>query len=170
MATYMEDNQLSRYNLTSKVLVYGGATGGMVAGLTMAIVSMLMNAFAGAGFFAPVKLIAVTFLGPDAVDGGVFSILIGLVIHLFNSAILGIIFAYIAKNIHSRGAFMATGVLFGIVVWVVMTYLVLPVANEVMLNQVNQTPVRWFVNHIIFGLALSIVPYFERRKATKAAF
>lgn len=146
---------------------YGGAISGIIAGLVMAVVLMIHSQFIGNGFFTPVLAIAGTFFGVSALAGGFGTVLTGLILHVIVSAVLGIIFAMIVNPETSSGYAFFGGLVFGIAVWAVMTYLVLPWANPVMRSEVLMHPGMWAFCHLVYGGVLASTPYFERTTAPK---
>jgi hypothetical protein len=165
--TYNESvsSYLHQDHKETTALFYGGAVAGMVAGIIMAMVSMVTNYFTGAGFFLSVKLIAATFLGVDSIIGGAFAIMLGMILHLVTSAMWGVVFAFITAKVKSLVGLFASAILFSVFVWAAMTFVSLPILNEVMSERVDMIPVQWFINHLIFGMGLLLAPYFEYKNA-----
>lgn len=146
----------------------GGPVAGIIAGIIMAIVSMLITAAMGMGFWLVPKMIAATFLGVDALVGGAGAVILGVIVHLIVSAILGLIFAFLTPRIISASSDFGLGIVFGVVVWAVMTFIVLPLINDVMRDRVALMPFAWFIEHLVFGGSLALTPYFERISAPEA--
>lgn len=147
---------------SAKSIWLGGAISGIVSGIAMAMVGMVTTYFLGMGLWLPVKLIAATVLGENALTSSASAILLGMAIHIMMSAILGVIFAFLTVKIKKMQVIMLWGVAFGIAVWAVMTYLVLPIVDPVMKIHLTQIPTSWFINHVFFGMTLAATPYFER--------
>ncbi len=72
-----------------------GALGGLAGGVIMAMIMMTVTAAMGLGLLRPLYLIAATVHQPWAMHSGgdLAPLLIGVMIHMMNSAIFGIIFA-----------------------------------------------------------------------------
>ena len=146
----------------SREIVAGGALSGIVAGLAMAAAAMAYAVTLGLEPFFPAKQIAAALFGVSALIGGAPVVLAGLLVRAAYSAALGILFALaISGRTHGATAF-AAGVAYGVALWAVMTLVVLPAVNPVMLGQIELIPVAWFVYHLIFGAVLAITPALER--------
>jgi len=118
---------------------------------------MVVEAVAGDGFWAPVVYIGATVLrGLQSVQppvglhlGGV---VLGLMGHMMNSVILALVFsALIARRFAGRGSLVVGGAVYGLVVYFVMWYVVVPVVDPVMLN-LNAAV--FALGHIMWGAVL----------------
>jgi hypothetical protein len=131
--------------------------GGIVASLVMGMIEMIYEAIAGSGFWAPVVYIGATVLrGLQTVQPPVafnfWGVVLGLMGHMMNSIILGFIFvALFARGSRARGALVTSGAAYGLAVFFVMWYLVVPVVDPV-LRQLN-APV-FAAAHMMWGAAL----------------
>lgn len=139
--------------------VSAGLKAGILAGLAMAMVSMMMAMMTGEGFWAPVKKISVTLLGQSAVQHAGFEVMpvmVGMIIHFGTAIGFGILFVMLMGR-QSYGSAIGCGIAYGLGIWVVMHFLVLPVINSVM----AQMPYLQFAMlHIIFGGMLGSYPAF----------
>jgi hypothetical protein len=152
-------------SFSKKAAVLGGATSGALAGVLMAITAMITTQVIGDGFLLPMKLIAATFYGTQAVDGGPLVIVTGLALHIITSVVFGVAFALMTRiSLFATGAFFAISTALGVVLWASMTYFVLPLVDPLMFKYAAGTP--WFVGHIAFGAALGSTPYFGRHFQT----
>lgn len=140
----------------------GGAVAGMIAGAVMAMMAMFRAWAVGMGFWFPPKQIAAVLFGVDALVGDAGVITVGLIIHMMMSAGFGALFGVIGGARVSVGAAFGLGLLYGVLVWAVMTYIGLPLVNEVMRERVAMQPVWWFVYHLIFGGVLLLTPPLAR--------
>ncbi len=134
--------------------------GGIVASLVMGMIEMIYEAVAGSGFWAPVVYIGATVLrGLQAVQAPVafnfWGVVLGLMGHMMNSIILGLIFvALFAHSSRARGALVISGAMYGLAVFFAMWYLVVPAIDPV-LRQLNATA--FAVAHIMWGAALGLL-------------
>lgn len=140
----------------------GGALTGITAGLIMALIAMIFGYVMGMDFWLLPKMIAATFLGADALTGGVGSVILGLIVHLVVAAAYGILFAFLTPRITSPSSDFGLGIAYGVIIWAVMTFIVLPLFNDLMRERVALIPFTWFINHLVFGASLAMTPYFER--------
>jgi uncharacterized membrane protein YagU involved in acid resistance len=120
--------------------IIAGAIAGMVAGAVMVMYAMLAStAFLHQGFFTPLYGIASPRVGTGAMvtsmQQGVFfspgPAVVGLIVHMMWSAMLGVIFALIARAARPHGApALVAGVIFGFAVQLVMSVIALPLVGQ----------------------------------------
>lgn len=145
----------------TKGVIGAGISAGLLGGVVMGLFAMIVAALTGPGFWAPMKLISAVFLGQGAMTGGAGAILLGMIIHLFTAAVYGVIFAALISRRVSSAAAIALGGLYGIALFLFMTYLVLPWANPVMFANINQG---WFfLYHVAYGLTVGIAAPARRK-------
>lgn len=132
-----------------------GIEAGLVGALSMGLLWMIVAAAKGAGFLAPMKLVAATFMGPAAMSAGAAAVVLGLATHLVVGACFGVFFAALLAPGTAPGIRFAGGLIYGVGIFVVMTIVVLPLVNTVMAAHVD---VIWFsVYHLVYGYSLSVV-------------
>ena len=137
-------------------LVRRGAIAGMVGGAVMAMWSMLVLAVTGAGFWQPLDLIAHT-LWRGAPLNGTFSagaLVLGMVIHMMTSAMLGVVIAGAVQRLRGRGA-LAAGMGVGLGVWLVNQYAVWPLIDSASADRF--TPWVFALGHLMYGAATALV-------------
>lgn len=133
-----------------------GALAGMAGGVVMAMWSMIVLWLTGVGFWAPLNFIAHTFWRGAPLDetfsGG--ALILGLVIHMMMSAILGMMLAIALSRpspaSRNRAALAVSGMVFGIVVWLVMQYLIWPAIDEAAAPLF--TAWVFAIGHLMYGL------------------
>lgn len=143
-----------------------GAIGGLIGGMGMAMLSMVV-AISEDGFWAPVRGITSVVFGDKHYGGGFEAgpVLVGLMGHMMNSAILGIVFALVAATLLSklsRPALVAAGVAFGLGVWAVMIPGVAAQAQSSELFVDSVPAWTWIVGHMMFGGLLAGVLALKR--------
>ena len=124
-------------SLSWKLLVAG-----LIASMVMAMWEMVVEAIipGGAGFWAAPVMIAATVLRglqnvATPVPFDLIGVVVGMMGHMMNSVILAIVFAFwIAPRIPSLIGQIIAGMTYGIVIFAVMWYAVLPVIDPVMLK------------------------------------
>jgi hypothetical protein len=115
-----------------------GVIAGITGGVLMMIFTMLSTAtYLHLGFFTPMYAIAVPLIGEKplmtSVKDGAFYLafgpaLLGLAVHLFWSALWGLIFGLLARRLHlSGGTAILSGLVYGVLVMLVMIFVVLPI-------------------------------------------
>ncbi len=153
-------------NTTIRLLV-AGAIAGMVAGAMMAMYAMIASAtFLSQGFFTPLYGIASPLLGPFAMmqsmkQGIYFAAgpaVLGLIIHMLWSALYGMLFALLAMFLRLKGMVaLLSGLVYGLVVLVVMSFVVLPSVGAATMPAMIGWP-SFMVEHLIFGMVLGLWP------------
>lgn len=146
-------------------VVGGGAVAGIIAGIVMAMFTMMYAGMMGMGFWMPLRLIAATLFGVDALVGTGGVLFVGLVLHMVVSAVFGIIFAAIVGARTSGAAAVGWGLIYGVAIWAVMGFLVVPVANSTMNPRLPMMAGAFFIEHLLFGITLGITPALMRRFA-----
>src|SRR5574337_1194529 len=127
---------------------------GIVASLVMGMVEMVYEALGAAGFWSPAVFIGATVLRKlQAVQIPVafnfWGVVVGLMGHMMNSVIFGLIFAtFLVRGAKSLGGLVASGVIYSLAIFVVMWYVVAPVIDPVILN-LNATV--FAIAHIMWG-------------------
>jgi hypothetical protein len=142
----------------------GGAAAGVLGGVFIAAILVVMNLMQGRGFWAAFKGAGAPFLGERAMQPGfdAVAVLVGALCHFAISIGWGILFAALVYGV-SRGATVALGIAWGVVVWLGMYYVVLPLAG--LGEMASASPVGLAVlNHLVFGLGvgLGFAPYQPR--------
>ena len=143
-----------------RALVIRGATGGIVAGIAMAMWSMILMWLSGSGFWTPLNLIAHTFWRDAPLDGS-FSLgamVISLVVHMMMSGGLGAVLALLLGTIGrwaitTAGA-TAIGAVFGVVVWLVMQFVVWRLVDPAAAERF--TPWVFAIGHVIYGVVTGL--------------
>ena len=148
----------------AKEIVTGGVVAGIIGGMLMAMIMMMATAAGGMGFLAPLRLIAATVYGGEAMTGG-GPLIVGLMIHMMNSMVFGVIFAWIVGRRPAAFPALMAGVAFGVAIWAVMTFGGLPMLNHLMRERVAMMPVAWFIAHVAFGMGVGSAPGLRHRFA-----
>jgi hypothetical protein len=138
--------------------VVRGALAGMVGGMVMAMWSMVALWLTGSGFWQPLNLIAHTLWRGAPLDAkfSVSAALLGLVVHMTMSMMVGVVFALGVQRIHGNlTAVVGLGMIVGIVIWVVMQYGVWRMVDADAAKAF--TPWVFAVGHAMFGVATGLV-------------
>ncbi len=133
-----------------------GIIGGVIGGLVMAMLATMLMPMMGKSATSPMRLMAATIEGEGAMTGGMSTIVLGMMIHLATSIALGVIYGFIVAWLGwSRfWVIFVLGGVYGILVWLVMQYLVLPRGNRLMARKMPPMP--WLMLHIVYGLVLGL--------------
>jgi uncharacterized membrane protein YagU involved in acid resistance len=138
--------------------------GGFIGGMVMAMWEMIVEAIIpnGAGFWAAPTYIGATILRnlqtlPKPVPFDALGLFAGLMGHMMNSIIFGLIFVWlIAPRFKSLAGQVVAGLMYGVVVFIVMWLVVVPVVDPVM---ANLNTVVFLLGHMMYGIALGAVNY-----------
>lgn len=145
-------------------VIIGGGIAGILAGIVMAMAAMVYAAANGSGFWLPVRTIAATWYGANALVGGAAVLIVGMVTHLGNSAFWGAIFAALPPRRKSVPAALVGGLVWGVVVWALMSFAVMPRLNPTMYARtVAMEGGWWYILHLIYGGMLVVTPGLMRR-------
>ncbi len=129
---------------------------GLIAGIAFGMLQMIVEAVIGRGFWSPLRYIASVFtLGKDTDPTfSLIPVVVGLMGHMMNSIILGMVFAFlISPLIRNTAALAVAGMAYGAVVFLAMWYVILPVIDPAM-KLVNGP---WFfISHLMYGLILGV--------------
>ncbi len=146
-----------------------GAIVGMIGGILMVMITMLATAtYLQMGFFTPLYAIAAPLIGRQtlmtSMMDGVFYFalgpaLLGLVIHFMWAAFWGIIFGLIARGLHlTGGVAIISGLVYGVLVMLVMTLIVLPTVGAPNLLQMVGSFTLIMAHALFYGLPLGLWP------------
>ena len=144
-----------------------GTVAGVAAGIVLTLMMTLMSAAGSKDVWYGIKGAAAPFFGDRAMQPGFdwLPVLVGLICHLVISAGWGALFALLIEGA-SRTVTAIAGVLWGIVVWIGMYYVVLPLVG--LASMQHDAPVgRAIAFHLIFSVALTVAyllyPFVFRR-------
>jgi len=144
--------------------------GGLVASIVMGMWQMILEAIipGGAGFWSPLVFIAATILRDlqtvsVPVPFHLLGVLLGLMGHMMNSVIFGLLFAYlIAPRTRSLIGQAVAGMVYGAAIYVVMWFAIVPLVDPVM---AHLNPLIFSLGHFMYGLALGLVNHKVTAKA-----
>ena len=159
----------ARYRPPSQGVFEGGSLAGIAAGFVMGVILIAYGAAAGAGPWYFFTMIASSVLGVAGLVGGPGTIAVGIALHLAISAFWGILFASLVNPQTRADAALWEGVLFGVAVWAIMTFVVLPVVDPTMEPRVALLPAIWVFANAAYGACLLGAPTLRRRYAVRAA-
>jgi hypothetical protein len=134
--------------------VGGGLVAGLIGGTVMGVLMMFLRALAQRDIWMWIKLAAIPLLGDRATRPGLdpSAVLAGAVGHFAISATWGLVFGILFHGL-ARNLTVIAGAIWGITVWLVMFYLVLPIADATQV--VRTTPVALALfEHLVFGLSV----------------
>jgi hypothetical protein len=160
--TAREQTLMGRYTLPD-INGLGGAVAGLLAGLVMVLVSPILSLLNGISIWEPARLIAMTapWYGPQVLDRTGFEVgpvLTGLLLHLVTSVALGFLFGIVTHRLlHLTTEFglpVYIGLSYGLVVFVVAYFIILPFINPALTEQYVPS---LLAQNVIFGMVLGII-------------
>lgn len=141
----------------SSSAIGAAALAGLLGGLAMAGVLMTHAAMTQQGMWLPVRNISAVWYGVGAFVGGAAVLVAGLLTHVVVSMAWGAVLGLFIGRKRSTGAGAGIGVLYGIAIWAIMTFLVLSWTNRDMYDRVMVHPYWWFGVHLLYGLILGLL-------------
>jgi hypothetical protein len=148
-----------------------GAMAGLAGGLVLALFMLAVSLIQGQDIWVGVKAAGFPFLGETALQPGfaLGPVLVGLITHFAVSAMWGAIFGGLFAG-SSPSATIAWGAIWGLIVWLAMSRVVLPVVGAGPIASSMGAAVSVF-EHLLFGLALALafLPY-QRQAWEQALF
>src|ERR1700680_1671086 len=109
-----------------------GIAAGIVGGILMMGFMMTYASVTGAGVTMPLKALGALVYGVEALVAGPTAMLVGALIQLGFSIVLGILFALFISRGTSTLAALFAGIAVGIAIWAAMDLFVLPFTNPTM--------------------------------------
>jgi hypothetical protein len=141
-----------------------GVTGGAASAAVMAMLASVGTAANSHEGFALIEMIAATFMSDAVAAHPGWSAVVGVGAHVLFGAGLGVIFAALTRSIDSLFGLVASGLLYGALIFLVMTYAVLPAMNPALAETLRSW---WFVlYHLAFGLGLPLSLYVPKWLST----
>jgi hypothetical protein len=139
--------------------VRAGAAG-LIAGLVFAMWAMIVGIFTSNLWAAPQGIGQALGIGHQGHDFQIVPFIVGLMGHMMNSIIFGLIFLGIAVALKLRGiAAVVVGMMYGIVVYIVMYWLVLRNLLSGTSGSFLSANPEWaaVLGHLMFGAVLGLL-------------
>jgi len=136
--------------------VKGGVVAGIVGGVVLTVFMVLMNVMRGDDPYIPMKTAAYPFLGDTVFATGpaVGPIALGLLTHLIVSIGWGIMFGVLFYGL-SKVATLVVSLVWGVVVWLGMFWIVLPLAGAGEMARGGMQALA-VLEHLLFGLSVGL--------------
>lgn len=151
--------------LSGRRRITGGVFAGVIGGAVIAIFMLAVSIVKGQDVWSGMKMAGAPFLGERAMLPGfdLGAVLVGVLSHFAVSIVWGVLFGILFHGL-GKPATVAVGAIYGIVVWLGMFYVVLPLFG---LSEIARSaPVGMAVlEHVLFGLAVGVgfLPFQRRR-------
>jgi hypothetical protein len=144
-----------------------GVVAGLIGGVLMVVWAMFATLAQGLGPFAIPQLIGAAFRGPEALIQGPLTIVWGAVLHLVVSASFGVLFATLVRRDTPGGIATLAGIAYGLGLFVLMSFVVVPVVDPVMSNRVSMMIGTVLVMHVLYGVGVGLTPRLRREFAAR---
>jgi hypothetical protein len=149
-------------------LLYAGAVGGLFAGAAMMGFAVVAAVSGGLSPSRPLELVAATFVGRAALDGGANMLLAGALLWAAVSAALGLLYAALVPREFPFSSSAMMGVGYSLFLVGIMTSAVLPRVNPVMRAEMPEMGGAWVLAYAVFGVALGVIPSLRRRMIARS--
>ncbi len=137
-----------------------GALAGLVGGVMMAIVGAILALTIGDDLWKAPKLIATFVVSPDTVATPGFlagPVIIGSVIHLTLSVLFGVGFGILTTRLWKMplayGAPMVFGFVYGLAIWLIAYFIVLPLLNPLILDIYAPS---FLIQNLTYGVSVGL--------------
>lgn len=142
------------------VIGLGGALAGLMAGLVMVALSPILSAMNGISMWEPPRLIASTVMGSAALSHTGFEftpIMVGLVLHLITSTVLGAIFGIVSNRVlHLTTDFgmpLYVGLCYGLIIFFIAYFVLLPMTGSAVDDNYVGAVI---AQNVVFGIFLGL--------------
>jgi hypothetical protein len=134
--------------------IAAGAIAGLIAGIPFGLMMQMMSAPTPDGGQMPMMAMVAMVVGST-------SIAVGWLYHLFNSVVIGVLFAWLfGARVHAMAAGLAFGAGWGLVWWVVGGLVLMPIAlgmapfAPLMMAPMRPVAMGSLMGHVIYGVVL----------------
>src|SRR5262249_44442364 len=135
----------------------GGSIAGIVGGLAMIIVAALLSAAMGQDVWREPREIAMLVFGAAAQRGWA-PIVVGTLMHFIVAALFGAIFGIVSRRLlrlpSDYGAQVLAGLIYGMALWVLAYFIVLPIVNPALLDTYAPS---FLIQHLVYGVVTGLV-------------
>ena len=133
-----------------------GVGAGVVGGVVGAVWGLLMSPILGTDLVRETRLAAGPLLGVAALEPGnaLLALIVGGASHMLVSVAWGVVFALTCGG-RSPGRTLLAGVPFGVVVWIAMFHVVLPLFGAAWVV-VSFSAARAMTEHVVYGLGVAL--------------
>ncbi len=156
----MSATAISRDNGASASSAVRAGAAGLIAGLVFAMWAMIVGIFTSNLWAPPQGIGQALGIGHQGHDFQIVPFIVGLMGHMMNSIILGLIFLGIAVILKLRGlAAVVVGMMYGIAVYIAMYWIVLRnLLSGTSGSFLSSNPEwSWIVGHLMFGAVLGLL-------------
>lgn len=161
---------MTRNTTTSpiKTILIAGLVAGILDGLAAAISFIITSN--GKNPIAVYKFVASGVFGKSALHGGWEIGMLGILFHLVIAMIFAVLFYFLYRNIHwIKRNILISGILYGIVVWIIMNKIVVPLSNTPPLPPPPIHRIMISMLILVFCIGLPIALIVQKREKLQSA-
>ncbi len=144
---------LDNASYQTKVRLTAGLLAGFISALSIIVVVTAGLVLTGSDIWTAARLIATSLFG-DTAGGGWLAVILGTLIHLLTGTLFGGLFAAFVPRLPAN-VYVVAGILYGLLVWIVMGLVVLPVSARLLVASSGNLIMLLFA-HVIYGFVLGI--------------
>lgn len=141
----------------------GGAIAGLGGGAAMMVVAAMLSVATGQDMWREPREIAAPFLG--GVANGAAAVLLGTILHFLTSGLLGAAFGILSRRVlrlpSDYGVPVLGGMLYGLLIWALAYFVVVPVLNPALLDTYGPS---FVIQHLVYGMVTGLL-YSQLRPA-----
>jgi len=145
----------------------GGAIAGIGGGVAMMIAAALLSTAMGQDIWREPREIAIPFFGAAAQSGWA-PIAVGTLVHFIVAALFGALFGIVSRRLlglpSDYGAQVLAGLIYGMALWVLAYFVVLPIVNPALLDTYAPS---FIIQHLVYGVVTGLI-YTQLRPAPYA--
>ena len=145
---------LDNASYQTKVRLTAGLLAGFISALSIIVVVTAGLVLTGSDIWTAARLIATSLFGDTAAGGGWLAVILGTLIHLLTGTLFGGLFAAFVPRLPAN-VYVVAGILYGLLVWIVMGLVVLPVSARLLVASSGNLIMLLFA-HVIYGFVLGI--------------
>ncbi len=136
--------------------IMAGATTGIIGGILMAVFLILYHVFiTGLGLWTPFNM-AATVAGFSMTTVFGLHTLVGLILHIIYTAVLGLILGLSLVKTPDRTMAMISGLIYALIVFGVVFYVILPLLSPV--SAILGQTIPMLTAYALFGLGFIVYP------------
>ncbi|MGA9523086.1 MAG: hypothetical protein WBV82_16580 [Myxococcaceae bacterium] len=139
-----------------------GALAGLFGGLLVAAFAVLACGNMGIYLLEPFRWMGASFQGMQP-GAGAATVLFGVLLHVIMSALFGVLFAAIVRRDLRIEVALLIGMAYGAALMVLMTFIVIPLVNPFLREQVRLMEGPWIIGHLMYGACLASLPALRSR-------
>ena len=132
----------------------GGAIAGFGGGLAMIVIAAMLSVATGGDVWREPREIAAPLVGIDSPIG----VAVGTVLHFLTAGLLGGVFGIVKRRAlrlpSDYGVPVLAGLIYGLMIWFVAYFLVLPVLNPALLDTYAPS---FVIQHMVYGVVTGLI-------------